>query len=195
MIVVVDVVVIHPRVIPHARRVVGQQEHQNPARVVVDIVAIDIGIGAIFNFDARHVVENLVVPHHNRPATLPDINRSIGNARNDVVFDEDVGAFNGIDSVNRAQAFDARDAFNDEIAIDDPFRASSENVIADIPSETEILNHKIVARGIKAVAAPIFAVQPGAFVTFDDAAYGNARYINIDGLIIDAGFNFNRIAR
>ena len=93
MVVVFNPIVIDPRVITDPRWIVGQQEHKDTAAVVVGIILIDLGVGAVLDLDAGDIVENLVVPHRDRSTTLPDINCCVRNPADDIMLNYQTTSF------------------------------------------------------------------------------------------------------
>src|SRR5262249_16374606 len=93
-----DPVVFDCRVAADFRRVGGQEEDQNAARVVVNVVVFDQRVNGIFDLDASDVVVRFAI-FDDDVARLADVDRRVFDARGQYALDEHAFAFDRVDAV------------------------------------------------------------------------------------------------
>ena len=77
---------------------IGECEDKHATGIVLSGVVINIGTDGVFDFDAGDVVFGKVVAHDDVFA-LAHVNTGVGCANGGTVFDEDVGALNGVEAI------------------------------------------------------------------------------------------------
>ena len=135
----------------HLRGVVGQEEHEDPGRVVVGVVLLDERVRGVLDLDAGHVVVDLALPDDDVRG-LSDVDRRVLRARDHDPLHQHVLALHGVDAVEAG-------AVHHEVAEDDPGRAVDGDPVARVVAEGEALDREAVAGGDHGVGQLALAVE------------------------------------
>ncbi len=133
---------------------VGQIEDENPSGIVRGEVVVDVGVVAVLDFDACHVVLGDAVAHDD-VFTLADVNAGVRRADRDTPVDEHVGRFDGIQAVGAVGGLGAAGPFRPHVDEADAVRALDLDGVADGVLDGEVAQDHAVAGDQETLAAGV----------------------------------------
>ena len=156
-----------------------RDEREQAARVVVHVVVLDDRVAAVLDLDAGDAVEHFVVRDVDVVAHA-DVDRRVGDLRDDVVLDHAVLA------ELREDAVDA--GVDDHVVADlEVVAGLAHHAVALVVADLEVLDDEVVARIQDRVVELLLAVEHRPAARLDHADDADVVLVDVDGLGVRAG--------